>query len=61
MCTDLSKSPDSVVLAPFEEPSDLEKEKSWTRTRQSRELGDLHITHLSARVILPNHGLNVSA
>ena len=58
---DLGESPDGVVFAPFKEPRDLEKEESCSRGCQFQELGLNIGAHLSARVILPNHGLNVSA
>jgi hypothetical protein len=33
--TDLAESPDSIVLAPFKEPSDLEKKKPYDESHQS--------------------------
>ena len=61
--TNLSESPDGVVFGSFKEPSNLEKEKPWNQVRQSCKLEhtDLQKAYLSARVILPNHGFNVSA
>jgi hypothetical protein len=59
--TNLGESPDGVVLAPFKEPGDLEKEEPWSRRCQCWNVNTDPSTNLSASVILPNHGRNVSA